>query len=222
MTNWVLSRDGTGRPFRLGVSTATGSDTLAAASRRGETVPDWQGTPGGRPRLPVSAARRQSRGESSVSTAGRGRDERGVAVTLNYVLVIAISTTLVTGLLLAGGSFVEDQREQVIRSELSVIGNHMASNLEQVDRFAAAGGDPEAAYINQSLQRSVTGSSYTVRLTRNPDQVVLASTRPGVVVRVNVSVSESLDTDSFATGGEMSTYYDPDGSGDGKLVVDDV
>jgi hypothetical protein len=151
------------------------------------------------------------------------RDERSVAVTLNYVLVIAISTTLVTGLLIAGGSFVEDQRERVIENELSVIGNHMASNLEQVDRFAAAGsGVTDAAYVNQTLQRSVTGSAYTVQLTTNPDQVVLISLRPEVVVRVNVSVSEPLDTDSFATGGQMTVYYDSDASGGGRLVVDDA
>ena len=149
---------------------------------------------------------------------------RGVAVTLNYVLVIAISTTLVTGLLIAGGSFVEDQRERVIENELSVIGNHMAGNLEQVDRFAVAGNsDPEAAYINQTLQRSVTGSSYTLKLTENPEQVVLQSNRPGVTVRVNVSVSEQLDTDSFATGGQMTVYYDPDAAGGaGRLVIDDA
>jgi hypothetical protein len=159
-----------------------------------------------------------------VSSTDRSHEERGVAVTLNYVLVIAISTTLVTGLLIVGGSFVEDQRERVIENELSVIGNHMASNLEQVDRFAAASDDePEAAYVNQTLQRSVTGSTYTVQLTQNPSQVVLSSARPDVTVRVNVSVSEPLDTDSFATGGQMSVYYDPDAAGgSGRLVIDNV
>jgi hypothetical protein len=137
---------------------------------------------------------------------------RGVSVTLNYVLVLAISSILVTGLIIAGGTFVGDQRERVIEGELRIIGHHVAGNMEQVDRLVRAdrAGDPDEAYVNQTFQQDVTGTTYAVRLVENggTPQVVLNASQPAVSVRVNASVETDVDTDSFATGGTLSVAYD--------------
>ncbi|MFC7057449.1 DUF7266 family protein [Halovenus salina] len=95
------------------------------------------------------------------------RSNRSVSIALNYVLVLGISTVLIAGLLVAGTTFVEDNRERVIDSELTVIGNHIAGNIEQVDRFVDAsrannGTTPHVAYINQSFKQQVTGSTYSI------------------------------------------------------------
>jgi len=139
---------------------------------------------------------------------------RGVSVTLNYVLVLAISSVLVTGLIIAGGTFVGDQRERVIEGELRIIGHHVAGNMEQVDRLVRADGadDPGEAHINQTFQQDVTGTSYGVRLVEKggTPQVVLNASQPAVSVRVNASVETDVATDSFATGGTISVAYDGD------------
>lgn len=152
------------------------------------------------------------------------QDHRSVAVTVNYVIVVAISAILVAGLLVTGGSFVEDQRDDTVETELTVIGNHIAGNIEQVDRYVAASeGTPEAAYVNQSLPQAATGSSYTVTLSENPDQVVLVSARPEEVVRINVSAATTLDETRSANGGAISVAYDPDAAGgSGGVVVTDA
>lgn len=143
--------------------------------------------------------------------------DRGVSITLNYILALGISALLVTGLLVAGGNFVQDQRERVIEGEMTIIGQHLASNMESVDRYAnASDGDIEAAYINQTFQSSVTGSSYSIQLEENPDQLVLQSNSPSVTVRINTTVEHDLDTDSFANGGSISVQYDPD---EDELVI---
>lgn len=149
---------------------------------------------------------------------------RAVAVTLNYVLVLGIATILVTGLLVAGGSFVEDQREGVIDSELAVIGNHLAGNIEQVDRMARAGeDDPSVAHVNQTFQTGVSGTTYTVQMETDPDTLVVRSSRPARIARIPINTRTQLDDGAFASGGEMTVYYDPDGGGgDGHLVIDDV
>jgi len=138
--------------------------------------------------------------------------DRGTSITLNYILVLAISSVLVTGLIIAGGSFVEEQRETVIEGELRIIGNHLAGNLEQVDRYveASQGGAPGEAYINQTFQQDVTGSTYQVTLDDSgaTPQVVLSATDVDVTVRVNASVDQSVDDDSFANGGAVSVAYD--------------
>ena len=150
---------------------------------------------------------------------------RSVSMTLNYVLVLAISSVLVTGLIIAGGSFVGDQREQVVEGELRIIGNHLAGNMEQVDRYVGASesGDPPVAYVNQTFGDQVTGTTYQVSLGEQSGtaQVVLNATDPDVSVRVNASVGTGVDEDSFATGGSISVAYDPSQSPP-KLVIRDV
>lgn len=148
-------------------------------------------------------------------------NSRSVSVTLNYILVLSITAVLVTGLIIAGGSFVEDQREQVIEGELRIIGNHLAGNMEQVDRYVRANGsnDPDVAYINQTFGNDVTGSTYQVTLDERADtaQVVLNSTQPDVSVRVNATVQTPVDDTSFANGGSISVAYDG-----GQLVIRNV
>jgi hypothetical protein len=153
--------------------------------------------------------------------------DRSVSVALNYILVLAISSVLVTGLLIAGGSFVEDNRQRVINSELTVIGNHVAGNVEQVDRLVTASHDnlgssadePEA-HINQSFQQEVTGSSYTIELADgSPTQIVLTSFDPDVTVSVNVTVRNDVRDESRASTSDISVYYDSDSE---EIVIDDV
>ncbi len=141
--------------------------------------------------------------------------DRSVSVALGYVLVLGISTILISGLLIAGGSFVEDNRERVIDSEMKVIGNHIAGNMEQVDRMVMASEDnvgegPDRAHINQSFQRLVTGSAYNVQVVDdgNP-QVVLTSSDPEVTVHVNMTVQTDVE-EKTVSGGKISVYYDTD------------
>lgn len=153
--------------------------------------------------------------------------DRSVSVALNYILVLAISSVLVTGLLIAGGSFVEDNRERVINSELTVIGNHVAGNLEQVDRLVTAShdnlgssGDEPEAYINQSFQQEVTGSPYAIEIVDGtPTQVVLTSFDPDVTISVNVTVQNDVRDESRASTSDISVYYDSDSE---EIVIDDV
>ena len=141
-----------------------------------------------------------------------------VSITLNYVLVLGISVVLVSGLLLAGGNFVEDQRERVIESELTVIGHHIAGDLEQVDRMVQAGENTERAKIDQSFQLTVSGTGYDVTLEENPDRVVLTSVSPEVTVEVFLNVKTEIDPgdDRLVTGGDFSVEYDPDSN---QLVI---
>jgi len=145
-------------------------------------------------------------------------DRCGTSITLNYVLVLGISTILVTGLIIAGGSFVEDQREAVIESELRIVGNHLAANLEQVDRYvnASESGSPSTAHINQTFQQEVTGSTYQVELLDNggDPQLLLTSTRGDIAVRVDIAVRAPVDDGAVATGGEIAAAYDS-----GELVI---
>ena len=159
-----------------------------------------------------------STGEDRTEGGGRAVDDRGISITLNYVLVLGISATLVAGLLVAGGTFVEDQREGVIEEEMNGVGNHIAGDIEQVDRMVQVGvTKPDQAVINQTFQRTVSGTTYNVELESSPDQVVLTSNSPSVTVEIPVTVQTDV-RESFAFGGETAVQYDD--SADALVILD--
>jgi len=161
---------------------------------------------------------RPSTDQSGTDSERRAGGERAVTVTLNYILVLGITATLVAGLLFAGGTFVENQRERVIGDELNVVGNHIAGDIEQVDWMVQASRtEPQQAEINQTFQRTVSGTTYTVELDGDAEQLVLTSNSPEVTVRVNLTVQTDV-VDSFAVGGDTSVRYDSDAGG---VVIDD-
>jgi len=90
--------------------------------------------------------------------------DRGVSTTVGYVITLGITSLLVTGLLIAGGGFVEDQREQTVRDEMEVIGQQLAADIAAADRLAGAGGSGATVRIDRELPDRVTGQTYTVEV----------------------------------------------------------
>ncbi|WP_332898683.1 DUF7266 family protein [Haladaptatus sp. CMSO5] len=93
-------------------------------------------------------------------------DNRGVASTLNYILGLGIATILVIGLLTAGGNLVSDQREQVVRGELSVIGQQLVSDITAADRLTA---DTGTVRIEREMPLTVAGEHYRARISTGAD-----------------------------------------------------
>lgn len=119
-------------------------------------------------------------------------NDRGVSSTLNYVLSLSIASLLVTGLLIAGGTFVEDRQEQVIRSELGVIGQQVASDINRADRLLQAGNDETTVVINQSFPKRITGTGYDIQLDPGDGELVLSSVDPEVEVQIRVETESTL------------------------------
>lgn len=130
-------------------------------------------------------------------------NDRAVSTALNYVLSLAIATILITGLIIGGGDFVEDRQEQVIRSELQVIGQQVAADVDRADRLLTAGDGTTEVSVSQSLPRELAGSSYHIELDPgSPGQVVLRSSSPEVTVGIRVETQSTLQS-SVASGGTV-------------------
>jgi hypothetical protein len=137
-------------------------------------------------------------------------NDRAVSSTLNYVLSLAIAALLVTGLLIASGSFVEDRQEQVIRSELRVIGQQVASDIARADRLVTASDDPANATVSvdQQFPDRITGTTYRLTLVEQEDpELVLTTTSPDVEVTVDVQNRTSV-SESSVDGGTVVVTYD--------------
>lgn len=132
--------------------------------------------------------------ESRRSPAGRLRaDNRAVTTTLSYVLTLTITAALVSGLLIAAGSAVEDRRQEVARDELNVVGQGLGARLAAADRLAATGTDP-AVRVAVSMPRSVGGASYRIEAADgDPATLILSSDDADTSVRVSVPLRTPLN-----------------------------
>jgi hypothetical protein len=131
---------------------------------------------------------------------GRGR-ERGQAITLNYTISLGLGLLVVTGLLVAGGNFVGDQRERATRAELRVVGQQVAATVASADRLAATTDDSGTVQLSRSLPDRVAGSTYSVELVASADaHLLLRSANPDVEVRVEVLNETDLATSTVGGG----------------------
>lgn len=135
--------------------------------------------------------------------------DRGVSTTLNYVLALAVVAILISGLFIAGNDVVEDQREQAIHSELTVLGNQIAADLSSLDRLAFAGDG--TARLQTNLPDTVAGKSYFIDIEDTPTQdryeITLSTDSPSVDVTVVVRMETTLVATEIG-GGDLVFVYD--------------
>lgn len=155
-----------------------------------------------------------------------GSDDRAVSTTIGYALSLGISALLISGLLIAGGGFLQDQRERSTRSELTVIGHQIAADIASADRLN--GTSVSNIRVRRNLPDRVTGSAYTVSVnTATQSHLVLRSAEPEVTVRIDVQtqfVSAGLEETSI-DGGDIQVKFeenDPADTTDDTLVVSNV
>ena len=130
-------------------------------------------------------------------------DERSVSVTVNYAMNLAVAALLVGGVLAATGGMVEDRRESAIRSELSVVGERVATDLNAADRLAVVGtGDPEVA-VSVSLPERLAATRYDVTVESSPNaRLVLTSRNPEVTVTVGFHHETPVE-ETTVRGGDL-------------------
>jgi len=150
--------------------------------------------------------------------------ERGTSTALSYVLTLSIATLLVSGLLFAGSTFVEDSREQVIRQELQVIGEHLASNVEQVERYADAPETVHEASLEQPFPSRVTGTTYDAILRGNGGDptLTLRATDPAVTVEIGLGSDVPITGETFADGGTIATSCEVSGGTCDRIVIENA
>lgn len=156
-------------------------------------------------------------------------DNRAVSTAVNYVLGLSIATILMTGLLLAGTGFVDDQRERTVRTELRVVSEQLADGVMTTDRLASTSG-ARTVVVTRDLPREVASRPYTIEVHgSDPRHVELSTSGPSVSVRVDLALltdggaaPQTPLVSSTVTGGEVTIVYNTtvDGCGmTGELEV---
>jgi len=117
---------------------------------------------------------------------------------------------VITGLFVAAGDFLSSQREQTVRTELGVVGQHLATELVAADRLVEASDDTNRLVANATLPETVAGAGYAVEVRAGgaDQQLLLRSENPDVSVTVAVSTATPVATGAV-DGGEVTITYDP-------------
>ncbi|NEU56725.1 hypothetical protein [Halorussus sp. MSC15.2] len=142
-------------------------------------------------------------------------DDRGVSVTVNYALNLVVATLLIGGVLTATGGMVDDRRESAARTELSVLGERVATDLMAADRLAEVGRGDETVAVSVTLPERVAGARYEVEIdaTASGSTILLRSDHPEVTVRVGFRNATAVES-TTVRGGDLRIELNTGGSPD--------
>lgn len=139
--------------------------------------------------------------------------DRGLSVVVNYVLGLAVTTLLMTGLLYAAGDVVDNRGQATTLAELRVVGEQVAADLMAADRLAQSGAQTVA--VGGNGPDSVAGRPYTVALNATTQEVVVeTSLDPTVTARIPFRNRTPVRS-STAQGGHVEIVL----TGTGELKV---
>jgi hypothetical protein len=154
--------------------------------------------------------------------SGRGQfrdDSRSVSVTVNYALNLVVATMLIGGVLTATGGMVQDRRESAVRTELSVVGERLATDLMAADRLSEVGTagpatDPTVS-LSVTLPGRVGGTRYDVQVnaTDSNSRLVLQSDDPEVTVVVGFHNDTAVEN-ATVRGGDLRIALNTDSTPD--------
>lgn len=141
------------------------------------------------------------------------RDDRALSTALGYVLLLAVATLLVSGLLITTGSYVDGQRDRTAREGLSIAGQQAAGAIETADRLVASSeADPSTLVVTQRLPRRIAGTGYTlaVNVTGGDTVLELSPARPGAEPSDTVVIPMATGTpvdETRVQGGRIEVTY---------------
>lgn len=150
------------------------------------------------------------------------RTDRGVSIAITHVLTIAITTILISGLLISAGALLEGERDRSADRSLETIGERLAGELSKVDSMAAA----DDADVSMTVSHPARAASERYTVTLRPDcgddaplledgTSCLHLTTQSGNVDVYVPVTVDVDDESEVHGGAINIVHE-----DGEITLE--
>lgn len=137
--------------------------------------------------------------------------DRGVSVTLSYVIMLAIATAMLVTMLTVVGGLVDSQMNHAVRDELSITGESLATEMEQADRlYSATAGNATTLEMHKQLPGQVSGHSYSIVVNGTAGRLTLSTTRPDVSVTIPVNATTVPDGEQTVRGGPVTIRFGDD------------
>lgn len=157
--------------------------------------------------------------------SGNPSEDRALSATVNYVLALAITSILISGLLIAGSGYMESQRTIAVGNALDVQNEQLADSIGEIDRLAAAMDDPDGeAAIRVNLLDRVIDRSYDIAVVNETETGDLRHTyrleaTSGDVERDTLVRTTTPIQETSVRGGSTVIRYDTE-NGDSVLVIE--
>lgn len=137
--------------------------------------------------------------------------DRGVSVTLSYVLLLAVATTMLVAMVIVVGGLLDSQKNHAVQDELTVTGESLATELEQADRLYQSTADNATSLtVQKRLPTHVSGSTYRIVIDGNAGELTLATTRPEVSISIPVDADALAAEEQSLPGGPVEIVDDGD------------
>lgn len=141
--------------------------------------------------------------------------DRGVSVTLDYILMLMIGTVLLASVVTVSGILIGDQVDRGIEDELTAAGESLAGDVQAVERLYNASDDPNTSLeLDVELPRHVSGESYSISYNATDETLTLAVAEPDISVSISVAASRVESTDNAFRGGPVTIVAE-----DGSITV---
>lgn len=192
----MMGSDDIADPTRSAVtrSEASADPTGPHVTRPDDRAPSTQGT----------VTRPDVRTGSSQGTVTHS-DDRAVSIAITHALTVAITTVLISGLLISSGTLLESQEQRVGDQQLSEIGSDVVSYVHEFDHQSQSGTEVRTTVSPDYPDRIVESYSYTIALRETPGGnavVELSANRLDQSVRYEIRTDAAI-RESSTTGGEV-------------------
>lgn len=132
--------------------------------------------------------------------------DRAVSTVVGYAIMLGIIGLLTSGVIMGAANYVDSQRTDVTRTELSVVGNQLAADLTAADTLAGVPGT-DTVEVESELVTFVAGGTYRIDITEGDDdseyRIVLTSNPTRVSKAVTVVTDHDVETGSV-NGGDLT------------------
>lgn len=124
-----------------------------------------------------------------------GDDERAVSVAITHALTVAITTVLVSGLLVASGGLLESQEQNVGEDQLNEIGGDALTYIHSFDRMNQKGTNVETSATPDYPARVVGSYQYELELRDDGSHgtLVVRSSRLGRSAEFTIQTETAIE-----------------------------
>lgn len=95
-------------------------------------------------------------------------DDRAVNIAITHGLTLAITTVLISGLLIGAGNVLTSQEQQVAQAQFDEIGGDLTSQLNTLDRLNETGEDVNVT-VQPNYPEHVAGQTWNLELIGGDD-----------------------------------------------------
>lgn len=137
------------------------------------------------------------------------KSERGISVTLDYVLMLSIATVVLASVIFASGHVIDAQVDRGVESEMTATGEALAAEFHTVDRLVHAGGSDTTVAVTVELPDHVSGTGYVITIdpddrelrlrSEDPERTVTVPLRSGTLPSEQIEVSGGILLIEYST-----------------------